>query len=80
MEPATQHHETCSEGSPRVTASSAEPAANSPGEAGATGRGEKGGGCHLGSLELADGGAEHHRSAWETSGDATRLCLRGVCD
>lgn len=45
MEPAAQHHENCSKGSPRAAFSSAEPAANSPGEGGATWMGEKGGGC-----------------------------------
>lgn len=30
-------------------------------------------GAHLGSLGLGNGGAEHHRSAWETSGNVTRL-------
>lgn len=38
MQPAAQCHETCSEGNPKAAAGSAELAANSPGEGGATWR------------------------------------------
>lgn len=38
--------------------------------------GEQGGSGHLPRFPLAAGGAEHHRSAWENSGDADRLWLR----
>lgn len=48
----------------------------SPGEAGAAGRGEQGASGHLPWFPLAAGGAKHHRSAWEISGDAERLWLR----
>lgn len=45
-------------------------------EAGAAGTGEQGASGHL---PLAAGGAEHHRCAWENSGDADRLWLRRFC-
>lgn len=77
MEPSAWHPKTCSEGSPRAAGSSTELAVNSAGEAEATGEGRK----EVGTWHVSwTGGAEHHRSAWETSEDATRPGLRRFCD